>query len=718
MVARLMRWPWPTGSSKKFAVRLILRGIDGFPVDKESGAETRMKAEVRWKGKTRALRSLRSVKRNCTREDVMNGDGGKVEWNEEFESEVVLTAQRENGFNPWEIEIAVFCGLQPGNKNKTIVVGMTSLNLAEYASAPGEEFELNLPLLLCSSAESCPIIQLSLRLFELRPFPQQKEAVQKPATSPSSLGDKDELSSLKAGFRRVFREFMPGRKFRKTLRGDGSSDGKSSVRTEDSYYADTDSMEDDERDEEIEYCKDNSTTRKSFCYGTLAAANMLGVTIYNDIKLNDEHEDLIYYSHRRSDVDCSHVEEAMPSIPEKSPKRSILPWKKRKYSFRSPKAKGEPLLKKAYGEEGGDDIDYDRRLLTSSDESLSGKKSDDDGSAHHSSISDFGDDNFAVGSWDSKEIISRCGQMKLSTQVFFASIDQRSERAAGQSACTALVAVIADWFQSNQNIMPVKSQLDSLIREGSFEWRNLCKNQTYREQFPDKHFDLETILQAKIRPLSVVSGKSFIGFFRPDLCEDNRGFEFLHGAMSFDSIWEEISQVRSDCVFIVSWNDHFFVLKVERDAYYIIDTLGERLYEGCEQAYILKFDKSTTIHKLPSKKESSANGKEGSSCGEESECDRPEEEQQLVCNGKESCKEYIKSFLAAIPIRELQADAKKGLMASTPLHQRLQIEFHYTEPSKDLSNFVAFPPLQSTGSNSLISWPAYPSPSTEQTLTV
>jgi hypothetical protein len=51
-------------------------------------------------------------------------------------------------------------------------------------------------------------------------------------------------------------------------------------------------------------------------------------------------------------------------------KRSILPWRKRKLSLRSLKAKGEPLLKKAYGEEGGDDIDYDRRLLTSSDESV------------------------------------------------------------------------------------------------------------------------------------------------------------------------------------------------------------------------------------------------------------------------------------------------------------------------------------------------------------
>ncbi|XP_020599572.1 uncharacterized protein LOC110038983 isoform X2 [Phalaenopsis equestris] len=596
-------------------------------------------------------------------------------------------------------------GPNAGTKNKTPVVRTTSLNLAEYASALGEEFVLNLPLLPCFSAEPSPIIHLSLKLLELRTYPLQQETV-KATASPTSLVDKDDLSSLKAGFRRVFREFMPVRKLRKRLRSDEGSDGQSSVRTEDSYYAhtcSTDSPVHDEASEELECCNDDAITRKSFCYGTLATANMFGVNNYNDINMNENDEDLIYYSHKRYDVDCSHFEESMPSITEKSPRRSFFLWKKRKYYLRS-KARGEPLLKKAYGEEGGDDIDYDRRLLTSSDESFSGKKSGDDESANHSLLSEFGDDNFSVGCWESKEIISRCGQMKLYTQVFFASIDQRSERAAGENACTALVAVIADWFHSNQDMMPIKSQLDSLIREGSLQWRNLCENQTYRERFPDYHFDLETVLQAKINPLYVVPGKSFIGFFHPEGCEDNSGFEFLHGAMSFDSIWEEISQAGHDCVFIVSWNDHFFVLKIEQDAYYIIDTLGERLYEGCDKAYILKFDMSTTILKLASRNESGANGKEGGSCGEQIECDTLEEE--LVCSGKESCKEYIKSFLAAIPIRELQADTKKGLMISTPLHQRLQIEFHYTEASKDLSSFVGFPPPQS----SLFSWPAYPSP--------
>lgn len=335
-------------------------------------------------------------------------------------------------------------------------------------------------------------------------------------------------------------------------------------------------------------------------------------------------------------------------------------------------------------------------------------KTEEDSSANRSSVSEFGDDNFAIGSWEHKEVTSRDGHMKLQTQVFFASIDQRSERAAGESACTALVAVIADWFQNNHDLMPIKSQFDSLIREGSLEWRNLCENETYRERFPDKHFDLETVLQAKIRPLSVVPGKSFIGFFHPEGMDEGR-FDFLHGAMSFDNIWDEISRAGMECsstgetqVYIVSWNDHFFILKVEPEAYYIVDTLGERLYEGCNQAYVLKFDHDTVIYKMSNvvqasddkrandqmivsavveqPKNQQLNTKEEGSVTEAA-VTKPDEqikEEEIVCRGKESCKEYIKSFLAAIPIRELQADIRKGLMASTPLHQRLQIEFNYT----------------------------------------
>ncbi|CAA2934914.1 Hypothetical predicted protein [Olea europaea subsp. europaea] len=77
--------------------------------------------------------------------------------------------------------------------------------------------------------------------------------------------------------------------------------------------------------------------------------------------------------------------------------------------------------------------------------------------------------------------------------------------------------------------------------------------------------------------------------------------------MSFDRIWDENSL--SECskrgespVFIVSWNDHFFVLKVEADSYYIIE---ERLYGGCNQGFTLKFDRDTTIYRLLDTRQSS-----------------------------------------------------------------------------------------------------------------
>ncbi|GFZ02549.1 hypothetical protein Acr_15g0011570 [Actinidia rufa] len=704
-MVKMMRWrPWPPLLTKKYEVRLVVRRLEGYdPVGadaEKAGGSAGLTVEIRWKGPKIALGSFRrSVKRNFTKESGV-GENGVVEWDEEFQSDCTLSGYKDNVFHPWEISFSVLNGLNHGPKVKVPVIGTASLNLAEFASkAEEKDHEISIPLISGSAAEPHPSLCISLSLLELRTAQESVDSVQRsvvPAPSPPPSGDalpteKDELSALKAGLRKVkiFTEYVSTRKAKKACREEEGSDGRCSARSEDGDYTysfDSDSIDEFEEGESDEG-KDDSIVRKSFSYGTLAYANYAGGSFYSNARINNEDENWIYYSNRKSDVGSLHKEDSTASISEPSTlKRSILPWRKRKLSFRSPKAKGEPLLKKANGEEGGDDIDFDRRQL-SSDESLpvGWNKTDEDSNATRSSVSEFGDDNFTIGSWEHKEITSRDGHMKLQTQVFFASIDQRSERAAGESACTALVAVIADWFQNSNDLMPIKSQFDSLIREGSLEWRNLCENETYRERFPDKHFDLETILQAKIRPLSVVPGNSFIGFFHPDGMEEG-SFDFLHGAMSFDNIWDEISRAGSERtsfnnpqVYIVSWNDHFFILKVEPEAYYIIDTLGERLYEGCNQAYVLKFDKYTTIFKLPSTKESPEEKIAGLVAAKHEESMTSVEQEEVLCQGKDSCKEYIKSFLAAIPIRELQADIKRGLMASTPLHHRLQIEFHYTQ---------------------------------------
>uniref|UniRef100_A0A5B6ZE64 C2 NT-type domain-containing protein n=1 Tax=Davidia involucrata TaxID=16924 RepID=A0A5B6ZE64_DAVIN len=726
MVVKMMKWR-PL-SSKKSEAKIVVRHLKGLCISQgvvEKRPEAfddfaRLSVEIKWKGsKGNALSSFRrSVKRNFTKEESLREDG-VIEWNEEFRSVCSFSAYKEGVFHPWEVAFTVFNGLNDGPKNKLPVIATASLNLSEFASAAEEkELEINIPLIVSGCSIECsPSLCLAISLLELRTAQKPSDIVQRSVTSvqlsPRSgqalSTEKDEHSALKAGLRKVkiFTGYVSAQRAKKACREEDGSDGRSSVKSEDveyNYPVDTDSL-DDLDEGESEEGKEDSSVRKSFSYGTLAFANYAG-SFYSNTS-NSEDEDWIYYSNQRSDAGCLHVEDSTVSVRNQSlpqsSKRSILPWRKRKLSFRSPKAKGEPLLKKDYGEEGGDDIDFDRRQLSSSDESTLGRcKGEEDSTTCRSSVSEFGDDSFAVGSWEKKEVISRDGNMKLQTEVFFASIDQRNEQAAGESACTALVAVIADWFQFNRDEMPIKSQLDSLIQEGSLEWRNLCENEAYRERFPDKHFDLETVLQAKIRPLCVVPERSFIGFFHPEGLEEEGVFDFLHCAMSFDNIWDEISHFGADnptngdpLVYIVSWNDHFFVLKVEQDAYYIIDTLGERLYEGCNQAYVLKFDKDTTIRRLPNEKPACekvqpGNSKETSEGTEiiiSNEPGNSEGEELVVCRGKESCKEYIKSFLAAIPIRELQVDLKKGLMASTPLHHRLQIEFHYTQFLQPVAQF-------------------------------
>ncbi|KAK1400942.1 hypothetical protein POM88_000547 [Heracleum sosnowskyi] len=84
--------------------------------------------------------------------------------------------------------------------------------------------------------------------------------------------------------------------------------------------------------------------------------------------------------------------------------------------------------------------------------------------------------------------------------------------------------------------------------------------------------------KAKIRSLSVVPRKSFISSSHPDGMEEER-FDFLHVGMTIS-----------------------LSLRVEAEAYYIIDTLRERLYEECNQAYIPKSDQQNQIPQVTSSK--------------------------------------------------------------------------------------------------------------------
>ncbi|KAJ0877572.1 putative NT-type C2 domain-containing protein [Helianthus annuus] len=339
-----------------------------------------------------------------------------------------------------------------------------------------------------------------------------------------------------------------------------------------------------------------------------------------DVSLSDSDDSVMFDSDATSELLSTTPPSSSvvvnPDITDK--KTGIFDWKRRRLNFRPSKTKVE-----------------DSRPVTlfSNDSVASGDK-------YKTLVN-----NSFQNTWETREFVSRDGESKLITQTFFASFDQRSDKAAGPSACTALVTVMAHWLMSNDSTtMPTVQEFDTLIIDGSSEWRTLCENTTHVAEFPDKHFDLETVLRARIRPLTVSRVKSFVGFFSPEK------FDSLTGVMSFDDIWDrEIS--RNLGVYIVSWNDHFFVLKVDEDGYYVIDTLGERLVEGCEQAYILRFDNGSSLT--------------------ESGTD------QVVCKGKECCKGFIKKFLAAIPLKELETEERKQAVPYYSLHHRLQIEFNF-----------------------------------------
>ncbi|MCD7456333.1 hypothetical protein HAX54_031314 [Datura stramonium] len=283
--------------------------------------------------------------------------------------------------------------------------------------------------------------------------------------------------------------------------------------------------------------------------------------------------------------------------------------------------------------------------------------------------------------WEVKEIQSRDGQTRLKTDVFFASFDQCSDKAAGESACTALVVVISHWLQSNRDAMPTRSEFDDLILQGSTEWRKLCQNETYINDFPNKHFDLETVLHAGIRSIAISHDLSFVGFFSPEK------FDSLQGVMSFDQIWDKISSVTDGIefeprVYIISWNDHFFVLKVEGNSYYIIDTLGERLFEGCSKAYILRFDNDTMMYENVADEKNDTKSKE-----------------EIICKGKECCREFIKRFLAAIPLKELEEQEKKETVSYVSLHHRLQIEFNLSYLLSSSSSSLSSSPFSSSATS-------------------
>ncbi|KAM6584510.1 hypothetical protein CsatB_011512 [Cannabis sativa] len=129
-------------------------------------------------------------------------------------------------------------------------------------------------------------------------------------------------------------------------------------------------------------------------------------------------------------------------------------------------------------------------------------------------------------------------------------------------------------------------------------------------------------------------------------------FDLLKDMFSLDNMWETITKDLTTelKIFVVGWNDHFFVLKLELHVCYIIDSYGSRLFRGCNQAYMLKFDDSSVIYGT---------------------------DQQILCTCKDCCKEYMRKFLSSNIVMKLEKEYKRRYIQLLYLYEKLQVDMSY-----------------------------------------
>ncbi|XP_010048189.2 uncharacterized protein LOC104437027 isoform X2 [Eucalyptus grandis] len=621
------KWPpWQPEETKKLHVkfrRLRLEGLDAFAErdgdeakkEKEKRKEKGIFLEVKWRGPKQGLVQFPRTAtrhRQVTTQRLLSGDAA-FEWDE---GELIEGTCGFGGSSAaWEVSFKVLCGDCAEPKPRLAVLGKVSLNLAEMASKMESAAEKKLPIALQIAGDTCEAsLTVSVSFSEARSCSDVASA-QVVVQGQNATAARSERED---GFFKIVNAVMKRPKKSQEARP-GPGPGPSSDSS------------------------DGSPPRAG-------------------------RADPAAGSDGRRELSPGPEPGSSTSSSEPVKQRGFLSWKRRRLSLKpTTRSKVEPLTV----EDGPDGPDGRGRDVSNVPPSAGPEMKV---AAEETSLEmDCQEDDCF---WEEKELVSRDGQTKLRTNVSFASFDQRSEKACGESACSAVAAMIVDFLYSNQYNLPTRAQFNSLIKEGSEEWQRLCTNEAYLKRFPNKHFDLDTVFEAGMRPFTICHDKSFIGSFSPEK------FEALKGFMSFDDIWAKIMMheaEESGCgIYIVSWNDHFFVLMVEDHAYYVIDSLGERLFEGCDRAYILKFDEAAVLYRKAENGESCGSGKEE---GEGKSEKKEDEWEEVMCAGRECCGEYIKRFLAAIQVQELEEDEKKGSASTLSLHQRLQVEFHYCCPN-------------------------------------
>ena len=195
----------------------------------------------------------------------------------------------------------------------------------------------------------------------------------------------------------------------------------------------------------------------------------------------------------------------------------------------------------------------------------------------------------------------------LQAELFFGSIDQRSADAGGSSACACTAVALASWLEQHPSSLPVAHagmELDDLVRQGCADWRELRAQGDASAAFPDGHFDLDTVLEAPNVRLRAVPGATFVAFVRPppDLLQaaGPQAAEALEGLLGGAPALSDAlaaaqreAKPHAPATAVLSLMDHHCCVRLESSGECVLlDTLGERLYEANDKAFIMRFASS------------------------------------------------------------------------------------------------------------------------------
>ena len=193
----------------------------------------------------------------------------------------------------------------------------------------------------------------------------------------------------------------------------------------------------------------------------------------------------------------------------------------------------------------------------------------------------------------------------VTADVGFGTFDQRSVMAGGASACALLAVANAAWLHSRPDKAPTTSKLDELMRRGCATWRVLC-TKPVSGPFPGGRFDLAAALAAppamsSLPRLEFAPGGSYVAFLQPPGCPPGvcATLDAMHEAAASLEACLEAGSRAAPAAAVLSMLDHHVALRFEvGGSVLLVDTLGNRLFEGNTRSYALRCASARDLARL------------------------------------------------------------------------------------------------------------------------